>query len=69
LRDGDNVVLAGVHTVYAGQRVKQARPLFDGEADGGVAEPAAALNAVTPINEAVTPIHEAATPINAAEAR
>jgi len=36
--------------------------LFDGEGDGGVAEPAAALNAVTPINEA-------ATPINAAEAR
>src|SRR5882672_12208254 len=62
LRDGDNVVLAGVHTVYAGQSVKQARPLFDGEADGDVAEPAAALNAVTPINEA-------ATPINAAEAR
>ncbi len=56
------MVLAGVHTVYAGQSVKQARPLFDGEADGGVAEPAAALNAVTPINEA-------ATPINAAEAR
>jgi multidrug efflux system membrane fusion protein len=52
LREGDNVVLAGVHTVYAGQRVKQARPLFDGEADGEVAEPAAALNAATPINAA-----------------
>jgi RND family efflux transporter MFP subunit len=69
LRDGDNVVLAGVHTVYAGQRVKQARPLFDGEADGDVAEPAAALNAVTPINEAATRINAAATPINAAQAR
>ena len=31
LRDGDNVVLAGVHTVYAGQHVKQVRPLFDGD--------------------------------------
>jgi membrane fusion protein, multidrug efflux system len=62
LSDGDNVVLAGVHTVYAGQRVKQARPLFDGEADGDVADPAAALNAVTPIDAA-------ATPINAAQAR
>ena len=33
LRDGDNVVLAGVHTVYAGQHVKQVRPLFDGGDD------------------------------------
>jgi len=42
LKDGDNVVLAGVHTVYAGQRVKQTRPLFDGEGD--VAEQAATIN-------------------------
>jgi membrane fusion protein, multidrug efflux system len=33
LRDGDNVVLAGVHTVYAGQHVKPVRPLFDGDGD------------------------------------
>jgi membrane fusion protein, multidrug efflux system len=33
LKDGDNVVLAGVHTVYAGQHVKQVRPLFDGDGD------------------------------------
>ncbi len=33
LRDGDVVVLAGVHTVYAGQRVTPVRPLFDGEGD------------------------------------
>ena len=33
LSDGDTVVLAGVHTVYAGQHVKQAKPLFDGDAD------------------------------------
>jgi RND family efflux transporter MFP subunit len=33
LRDGDNVVLAGVHTVYAGQHVRQVRPLFDGGGD------------------------------------
>jgi multidrug efflux system membrane fusion protein len=31
LRDGEDVVLAGVHTVYAGQHVKQVRPLFDGD--------------------------------------
>jgi RND family efflux transporter MFP subunit len=47
LKDGDNVVLAGVHTVYAGQRVKQTRPLFDGEGEGDVAEQAAAINGPT----------------------
>ena len=31
LNDGDVVVQAGVHTVYAGQHVKPVRPLFDGE--------------------------------------
>jgi multidrug efflux system membrane fusion protein len=31
LSDGDAVVLAGVHTVYAGQHVKQVGPLFDGD--------------------------------------
>lgn len=31
LQDGDVVVLAGVHTVYAGQHVTPVRPLFDGE--------------------------------------
>jgi membrane fusion protein, multidrug efflux system len=33
LRDGDTVVLAGVHTVYVGERVTVVRPLFDGEGD------------------------------------
>jgi multidrug efflux pump subunit AcrA (membrane-fusion protein) len=33
LKDGDMVVLAGVHTVYAGQHVTPVRPLFDGEGD------------------------------------
>lgn len=28
LRDGENIVLAGVHTVYAGERVQSAKPLF-----------------------------------------
>ena len=45
LKDGDNVVLAGVHTVYAGQQVKPVRALFEGEGEGegeGVAEQAAA---------------------------
>jgi membrane fusion protein, multidrug efflux system len=38
LTDGDRVVLAGVHTVYAGERVTAVRPLFDEEGD--VAAPA-----------------------------
>jgi multidrug efflux system membrane fusion protein len=33
LKDGDQVVLAGVHTVYAGELVKPIKPLFDGEGD------------------------------------
>jgi membrane fusion protein, multidrug efflux system len=33
LNDGDVVVLAGVHTVYAGQHVRPVKPLFDGEGD------------------------------------
>lgn len=36
LKDGDNVVLAGVHTVYAGQHVKPVKPLFDGEGESDV---------------------------------
>ena len=40
LKDGEVVVLAGVHTVYAGQHVTPVRPLFDGEGD--VAGPAPA---------------------------
>jgi RND family efflux transporter MFP subunit len=33
LKDGDRVVWAGVHTVYAGELVKPIKPLFDGEGD------------------------------------
>jgi membrane fusion protein, multidrug efflux system len=33
LSDGDMVVLAGVHTVYAGQHVRSVKPLFDDEGD------------------------------------
>ncbi len=33
LKDGDVVVLAGVHTVHAGQHVQQVKPLFEGEAE------------------------------------
>jgi membrane fusion protein, multidrug efflux system len=40
LNEGDVVVLAGVHTVYAGQHVKPVRPLFDGE--GNIEGPAPA---------------------------
>jgi multidrug efflux system membrane fusion protein len=45
LKDGETVVLAGVHTVYAGERVSPVRPLFDGEGD--VAGPAPAGTGVT----------------------
>lgn len=31
LNEGDVVVLAGVHTVYAGERVNPVKPLFDGQ--------------------------------------
>jgi hypothetical protein len=43
LRDGDTVVLAGVHTVYAGEHVMPVRPMFDreGEVAGPAANPAA----------------------------
>jgi membrane fusion protein, multidrug efflux system len=51
LKDGDNVVLAGVHTVYGGQQVKPVRPLFDGEGEG-VAEQAAASNVGSSANAA-----------------
>ena len=33
LKEGETVVLAGVHTVYAGEHVVPVRPLFDGEGD------------------------------------
>jgi multidrug efflux pump subunit AcrA (membrane-fusion protein) len=42
LKDGETIVLAGVHTVYAGEHVSPVRPLFDGEGD--VAGPAPAGN-------------------------
>lgn len=39
LKDGDVVVLAGVHTVYSGQRVTAVHPLFDAERDVAGAAP------------------------------
>jgi multidrug efflux system membrane fusion protein len=33
LKDGESVVLAGVHTVYAGEHVAPVRPLFDEQGD------------------------------------
>jgi membrane fusion protein, multidrug efflux system len=42
LKDGDAVVLAGVHTVYAGEHVKQVKPLFAGEEDGDAVRQVAA---------------------------
>jgi len=52
LKDGDNVVLAGVHTVHAGQQVKQTGPLFEGEGEGDVAEQGAASNVGSSANAA-----------------
>jgi RND family efflux transporter MFP subunit len=39
LNDGDNIVLAGVHTVYAGERVQAVKPLFaaDSKDPSGIA--------------------------------
>jgi membrane fusion protein, multidrug efflux system len=45
LKDSETVVLAGVHTVYAGERVAPVRPLFDEQGD--VAGPAPAGGGVT----------------------
>ena len=45
LKDGDAVVLAGVHTVYAGEHVKQVKPLFAGEEEGDTARQTAANSA------------------------
>lgn len=39
LKDGDTVVVAGVHSVFAGERVTVVRPLFDGEGDVAGAAP------------------------------
>ena len=38
LRDGDSIVAAGVHTVYAGERVKPVNPLFAAKDAGGEAQ-------------------------------
>jgi RND family efflux transporter MFP subunit len=43
LRDGDSIVLAGVHTVFAGEHVKPVKPLFTGE-DENDAGAKAAIN-------------------------
>jgi RND family efflux transporter MFP subunit len=48
LKDGDVVVLAGVHTVYAGQRVKAVKPLFDGEGNIDGPAPTPPANATAP---------------------
>ena len=63
LKEGEQIVLAGVHTVYAGQHVKPVRPLFDGEGDvdGPTGTQSSAANA--PANGATNaPANGAATP-------
>jgi multidrug efflux system membrane fusion protein len=44
LRDSDRIVLAGVHTVFAGERVTPVKPLFTGEGEND-AEAAAVADA------------------------
>jgi RND family efflux transporter MFP subunit len=44
LKDGETVVLAGVHTVYAGERVATVRPLFDEQGDVAGPAPAGGAN-------------------------
>lgn len=53
LKDGDVVVVAGVHTVYAGERVTPVKPLFDGEGD--VAGPAPAEGSHLTADDGVRP--------------
>ena len=50
LKDGETVVLAGVHTVYASERVAPVRPLFDEQGD--VEGPAPAGSASTAVADA-----------------
>jgi len=60
LNEGDVVVLAGVHTVYAGQHVKPVRPLFDGE--GNIDGPAPATSPPATTTSAAATDHSPATP-------
>ena len=50
LKDGDVVVLAGVHTVYSGQHVTPVKPLFDSEGDVAGPAPAGERQEDTPGN-------------------
>jgi multidrug efflux system membrane fusion protein len=43
LRDGDSIVAAGVHTVYAGEHVMSVKPLFAAENKDGAAQKASAV--------------------------
>ena len=48
LKEGETVVVAGVHSVYAGQRVSVVRPLFHDDGDAaGVATPESAVTQKT----------------------
>jgi membrane fusion protein, multidrug efflux system len=45
LKDGETVVLAGVHTVFASERVAPVRPLFDEQGDVEGPAPAGSTSA------------------------
>jgi multidrug efflux system membrane fusion protein len=69
LNDGDVVVLAGVHTVYAGQHVKPVRPLFSSEGNIDGPAPATPANASTPpTSSGATAPRTASTPLPSAGA-
>jgi multidrug efflux system membrane fusion protein len=55
LKDNENIVLAGVHTVYAGQQVKPVKPLFDGESAVAAAGEAAGADGGARANEGARP--------------
>jgi membrane fusion protein, multidrug efflux system len=61
LRDGDSIVLAGVHTVFAGEHVKPVKPLFAGE-DENDAGPKAATNQSGATNAARSSANGGAAP-------
>ena len=56
LQDGDTVVLAGVHTVFAGEHVTAVRPLFDdaGDVEGGASDGAVASRTGVAASDGVT---------------
>jgi multidrug efflux pump subunit AcrA (membrane-fusion protein) len=68
LKDGDTVVLAGVHTVYAGERVTAVRPLFDEAGDVEGTAPDGSSSASAAAERAPSALTGAAADVGAAGA-